>query len=275
MTKTKGGQALLLILLVMSVALTLGVAVSSRSITVLRQISFANQSAQAIAYAEAGLEDALKCLNDKSCAAPYAPPPVDLNKDRVIDFSYLVTTSGGSAVFSDLSPIQRDRVIQINLDGYPALTSIFISWVASANSAEVADPAAIEASLTYLEGGVYKLARFAYDPDPIRRASNKFLAPGSLGYPVSGVNYSFQFSLAAPAAPKLLRLRALYNKIASSFATSAAPGSSIPSQGAVIESTGFSGQVIRKVRAVYTNPALSEIFDFAIFSGSETKPLSK
>lgn len=269
------GQALLLILLVMAVALTIGVAVSSRAILTLRQITFSAQSVQALASAEAGLEDVLKCLNDGTCTAPYDPPAVDLNGDGSNDFDYVAKTVGGTDVFADLPPLARDKVAQVSLDGYPAATSVFVSWVKSNNQPEVDNPTALEISLIYLEEGTYKLARFAYDPDPIRRSANKFLAPGSLGYIVGGTTYSYQVSIAAPAAPKLLRLRALYSKIPSSFAVSAAAGNNLPSQGVEIESTGFSGQVIRKVKAVYTAPALSELFDFVIFSGSDTKPLQK
>jgi len=273
--RSRGGQALLLILLAMSAALVLGVSISSRVITVLRQASFSAQSAQSLTLAESGLEEALKCLNDQTCTSPFDPPAKDLTGDGIDDFDYAITTVGGSSVFADLSPMERDKAVQVDLNGYPASTSIFISWVNSVNTPETDAPSALEISLVYQEGSEYKLARFSYDPDSVRRTGNSFLAPGSLGYGVGGVNYRYQVSIAAPSTPKLLRLRPLYSATPNSFAVSAAVGNNIPTQGSVIESTGFSGGVVRKVRTIYTAPALSENFDFVLFSGSQTDPLAR
>lgn len=275
LAKGRGGQALLLILLAMSVALVLGVAISSRVITALHQTSLSAQSAQALTFAESGLEEALKCLKDKTCSAPYSPPAKDIDGDGVADFSYTVTTAGNSPVFSDLSPLQRDKAVQIALTGYPAATSIFVSWVSTSSASEKANPMALEVSLIYQESGTYKLTRFSYDPDGVRKSQNNFLAPGALGYNVGGTNYQYQISISAPATPVMLRLRPLYSAVNNSFAVSAAVGNNIPSQGAIIESTGYSRGVVRKVRSIFASPALSQNFDFVLFSGSQTSPLTR
>lgn len=277
-------------LLVMAVSLTLGVAISSRAITTLRQITYSAQSAEALALAEAGVEDALKLIKDD----PSLVPP-DYNSGDVIlgdgKFNYIIAALGASSVFDKLSPISRDKAVQIDLAGppaYPAGTSIHVSWVDKNNPVENdpcvsptddVDCPAMEVSIVYLEDGAYKILRYAWDPRPSRGPNDpNFFTPGSLGpgYDVgSGVRYKYQVSLAAPATPKLLRLRALYSDVPNSFAVSAAIGQNLPAQGVKITSTGSVGRVQRKVEATRSQPALSELFDFVLFSGSQSVPLTK
>lgn len=272
--KVRSGQALILILLVMAVSLTLGVSVASRSIATLKQVSFSAQSAQALAFAEAGTEEALKCLDDGSCAAPYDPAAADLTGDGTNDFDYRITAIGG-AVLDVFPPLSRDETIELSLSGYPSSTPVYLSWVNTANAAELADPAAVEIAAIYLEAGTYKILRYAYDPNAARAAENGFFAPFTGSFSVNGVTYRYRVSVSVPFTPIALRVRPLYSATASTFVFSAEAGRSLPTTGSRIESSGFSGSVIRKIEVLRTNSSLSELFDFAIFSGSETSPLSK
>jgi len=286
------GQALIIMIMVMAVSLTLGVAISSRVVTTLRQISYSAQSAEALALAEAGAEDGLKRIKDNSsqpCPGPASPPcsfsDVPLGNGT---YSYTIDSLAASAVFDKLSPISRDKAVQIDLNGYPAGTSIYVHWVDKNNPTENnpcvsptldTDCPAMEVSIVYLEGGSYKLLRYAWDPRPTRGANDpNFFTPGSLGYtPLpGGITYRYRASLSAPAGttPKLLRLRALYTAVPNSFAISAGAGT-LPSQGVKIISTGYVGRIQRKVEAIRSQPALSELFDFVLFSGSQSVPLSK
>src|SRR3990167_6650819 len=129
MFANKNDQALIIILLVMAVSLTLGVSVASRAISTLRQVSFSAQSAQALAFAEAGVEEALKCLDDGSCALPYTPGPQDLNGDATNDFDYTIAVLGNSNLFDGLPPLARDTVVEIDLLNYPADTGVSVYFV--------------------------------------------------------------------------------------------------------------------------------------------------
>lgn len=278
-TKAHPGQALILILLVMAISLTLGVSVASRAITTLKQISFSGQSAEALAFAEAGAEEALKCLADGSCAIPSDPPAVDLDGNGTLDYDYRITALAG-AVVDDFPPLPRDETIELSLNGYPSGTPIYISWVNVANSPETSSPAAFEVATIYQEGSGYKVLRYAYDPDPLRRSENGFTGPPDLltgSFLVNGVTYRYQVSVSVsvPFTPIALRVRPLYSATASSFAFSAAAGNNLPTTGGRIESTGSSGSVQRKIEIVRINPGLPELFDFAIFSGSEIWSLNK
>lgn len=275
------GQALIIILLVMAISLTLGVSVASRSISTLRQISFSAQSAKALAFAEAGAEEALKCLSDGSCSASYDPPPVDLDGGGN-DFDYQISVLGQASVFDELPPIERDKTIEIDLGGYPRDTLIHIYWVDCSISGQMNAASAVKASLIYCDDNGptcttknYKVLQRAYDTVVGRNNGISKVALGS--YSVGGTTYGYRASVRPPAGkyPLVMRLRFLYSMEAVSLAVQAVGSALLPSQGAKVESVGFSGQVKRKVEVIRTDPALSALFDFAILSGSDSASLSR
>lgn len=276
-----GGQALILILLVMSVSLLIGVGISFRTTSTLRQISSSEQSARAYSFAEAGAEEALKKLKDGTCPPPYTtavcnPSSTDWDGDGRNDFSYSIDEFGNEQVIDEFSPLERGKNIQINLDGFPGGNFITLYWVRRVagdtgdSNSEYNNPAALVIHFVYLDGGVYKLESHARDPYGIRRSSNKFeWSPqcGSLGYTVDGITYQHRCRLRVPDGAKVLRLTPLYNDgVPNTFAAYAPPG--FPRQGAEIIATGESGQAKRKVEVIRTDPILPGLFDYVYFSGS-------
>jgi hypothetical protein len=234
----------------------LGVSVASRSITALRQVSFSGQSAQALAFAEAGAEEALLCL-DGGGACSGGSIDLDGGGD---DVTYTVTPLSST----DLPKIDRDSTIELTLVGYGG-ASATVCWSLTSISSET--NAALTVAYVRSGGGDYFLSRYSYDPDGSRRAQNNFSNPS----PGSGscAGYRYMATIPTPATRQILRLRPLYV----GPVTIAAPG--LPVQGSKIASTGFSGRVIRKIEAIRTNSALSEIFDYVLFSGSESSALAK
>ncbi len=267
--RPRSGQAIITLVMVVAVSLVVGVAVSSRVVTTLRQVSFAEQSAKALALAEAGAEDALLLIKDQpSLALPHSSGDVTVEDGH---FNYTISALGQGTAFDDLSPLEREKAAQVNLDGYGG-NSVNVYWVNSDDSGEMGDNrAALEISLVYQDGVEYKLKRDAYDPiqELGRGLTNKFLAPTEEGpFGVAGVNYQYRVSVSFPPAPavvKLLRVRAIYS--GTSFAVSGT--SNLPRQGVLVESTGYYADIRRKIEVVRTDPALSELFDFVYFSGSQ------
>jgi len=282
MTTMRKGQALIIILVVMSISLILGIAVSSRAISSIRQISFSDQAATALAFAEGGAEDGLKCLKDRTCTVPFDPPPFDLDGDGIDDFDYRITALGNSRVF-DLPPIDRDRTVEVDLRGYPAGRLVNVHWVDEDNDDETADPPAIEITIIYCKDGGsscptgnFGIIRKAVEPNPKVGRSSGFSVSTPSGLFHNGVNYAYKSSIASPSgqSPISLRLKFLYSAVPASLAVEADSGI-LPVQGSRIESWGFSGRVVRKVEVTRTVNALSELFDYVLFSGSESVPLNK
>ena len=112
--------------------------------------------------------------------------------------------------------------------------------------------------------------------DPITGRSSGFTSPSKLDFFYNGVTYVYQDSITPPTNkyPILMRLKFLYSEGPTSLAIRAASGT-LPVQGAKIESWGYSGRSIRKVEVTRTDAALSELFDYVLFSGSEGSKLRK
>lgn len=272
-----GGQALIIILLVMSVSLLIGVGVSSRATSTLRQISFSEQSVRAYSFAEAGAEEALKYLKEGG-SVPYNPPAKDLDGDGTKDFDYSIEEFGNEQIVTKFSPLERAKNIQINLENYSPDGDRYIHlyWVDSSKTDQKDKSAALVGHLVYLEGGVYKLKSYAFDQKAASRG-NRFdwsswgdgdewcVSPG--GKPDGTVTYQYRCRLKIPSGAKVLRLTPLYNDgVPNTFAIYAP--SVLPHQGAVVASEGQSGQAKRKVEVIRADPALPGVFDFVYYSGS-------
>lgn len=267
-SRARPSQVLIIMTMVMAVSLVIGVAISSRVVTTLRQISYTEQSAVALSFAESGVEQALKRLNE-SCVAPYTnsalcgPFQADVNGDGTPnDFLYSISQAGNESVFSPGEPLGKDKAFQVNLETYTG-NEVYVYW-----AEETVNPAAMEISVVYFDGTQYQLKRDAYDPIVTRQEQNQFLPPtaGSFTPEEGGPTYRYQVRVwPLPGGTKLLRLRAIYNS--APFAVVAQTGTNLPAQGERIESTGSYGEIQRKVEVIRTLPALSELFDFVIFSG--------
>lgn len=264
--KESSGQALLIILLIMAVALTIGLSIISRSITDIKISQQTEEAARAFSAAEAGIEEAL--VTGTGGTGQFAETGA----------SYQTATQGlgeGETEFVFPQEIQVGEpqtlwLVEHNEDGsinetpYYTTGSLDVCWGGTA---------ALEVSIYYKDGTSYKVARGAYDPDATRRATNNFSSPdpGSCAGLANKkiLNFSGDFGI-NPATKTLLflRLRVLY---ANAQVGAVTPGSGIgqvlPAQGTRIESTGTAGAATRKVEVVRYYPAPPEIFDFAIYSG--------
>jgi len=267
--RSRPSQALITLVMVMAVSLVVGVAISTRVVTTLRQISYSEQSVKALSFAESGAEQALQRLKEPTeCTPDYTDPLTcgpfegDLDGDGVRDFLYSISGLGGTDTFDGFT--LRDKAVQVDLEGYSG--SIKVYWVDGDKSEEADPKAAMEISVVYRDPatGPYKLWRGAWDPDAFRRGQNQFDTPL-----VGGAGYEHGVDITLPNNSKILRLRPIYN--GTSFAV--VGSANLPSQGELIESTGYYAEIQRKVEVVRANPALSELFDFVIFSsGSQPIP---
>jgi hypothetical protein len=268
--QTRPSQTLIIITLVVAVALVIGVTISSRVVTTVREISYKEQSVMALSLADSGVEDALKVLRDD----PTTPLPHTVSNASVTGdpadgtFSYTISSFGNVGVFDDYSPLEKGEAVQINIDGYSA-DEIRVYWANAADPAEAgANQAAFEISVVFFDGTEYILNRNAYDPDGGRRASNQFLASNSGAFLVNGVTYLNRVVVDLPTGagvdPVSLRLRSFYSR--GSFAVEAKPGSNLPAQGWQILSTGDFEEIKRQVEVLRSYPVPPALFDFAIFS---------
>lgn len=267
----QSGQALLITLLVLSIAATVVLSIIGRTTT---DVAISNQiaeSSQAFSAAEAGIEEVLKTgigtggAKTLSAGLTYTANPADIGG------------AAGAYVFpgrTGLSTGETLWLVEHNADGSlaesPTYTSpsIEICW-----SSETITPAII-VSVLYKSAGSYKVARGAYDPDPIRVITNKFTSPtATSGGCGEGTATSYRQTLTFanfspainPASDILLALRIQPVYADTQIAINAS--GLIPLQGSRIESSGTTGAgITRKVIVFQEYRSPPTIFDSVIYS---------
>lgn len=279
------GQALLVALLIMTVGLTVALAVIARSVTSIKISTQEESSQKAFEAAEAGLETFL--LN------PSQVTPYSLSLPGGANFTVISTSQGGNFFpFPDI--VNQDETQTLWLVAHNSDTTLCApSGCTSPPSGVTGDGRYISPSLDICWTGVggtpameiiiiyqnlggsqsYGLARGAYDPDPGSRPGppNNFDMPETAGgYCGGGFQYrqTIEFSSFFATANRrvvALRLRPIYND-----SQIAAQGSTnLPPQGDAVESTGTAGSPtnVRKLTVTRAYPSWPPIFDYVLFSG--------
>lgn len=250
------GQALLIILLVMAVALTISLSVISRSITDIRISQQTEEAARAYSAAEAGIEEAL--ITGSSGSLTFSETGAKYTTD--------VAGVGEGNEFVFPQELTQNEIQTLYLARYETSGSLTRYYTAGTINVCWRGNAALEVSTYYQQAGSYKVARVALDPDASRRDTNKFDPPDG----DSCVGLSNKKTLTLPTGANItllfLRLRVFYANAQVGIASPEGPGGTLPSQGTKIESTGQAGQATRKVEVVRFHPAPPEIFDFVLFS---------
>jgi len=270
--KKNSGQALLIILLIMAVGLTMGLAVISRSVTDIGISRQEEESARVFSVAEAGIEEALKL--------GYAPPggveiggitaevsQTDLGKTQ--EFAYPGEYEAGD--IQTLWLVEHEDDGSLNLDNPPSRYSEDSLEVYWGKEGDTTVPA-LEATLIYRQGGV-KIMRWAVDPES--RDNNFEEVDQTDSFSVGGKTFKYKKTLSSlPCVTNIcyaLRLRFLYNDQEEILGAKGAGGKSLPSQGKCYESTASNSQtgVARRVRQCQLHKAPPGIFDYVLYSDQD------
>ena len=274
------GQTLVIILLGTSIALTLALAVSVRTVSTLKQTTTTAQAQEALAAAEAGAEVALAKLKTSTCglySCDASNIPVESSNPNSSLYSVKVTQGGGGAD-PYLLDLVKDQTQEIKLDGSSG-SSVNLYWYNPDLDGTTEPDNALELIYFYAEAGVVKISKSAYNgkaglPNGFPLSANN----GDFQVSVSGkqVKFKHYVSISLTSVAKILRVKTLYNNISSALVTQPA-GSLLPVQSYVIDSVGQSkdGRVKKAIRVTKSLPSLPSIFDFGLFSGSQTEPLAK
>lgn len=334
----QSGQMVILVMLVLVVALTIGLSLLSRTIQNQRLSTNTDRSNRAYSAAEAGIEQMLTGNQPSSING-------DLGLGTTSEAKYKTTSTSlgnNSNPFVFPNPLSKDETVQLWLfnyselraelaraenDGTPPRNPLFLSvscpgvtpgsnyfnecasngrkltiaW--GSNSLPVSDTSpALEVTFISVENSSpynFVVEKCAYDPYPVRAANNKFSNPNTStntplcdqplpndgpvttgSFPVGDKTYSFKKTITLPVAGSsrrylLMRMKLLYNDSSKHELVVDPNGSTLPSQGTIIESEGNSGEVVRKIRVYQSFPTLPGIFDFVVFNGSSSKPLQK
>lgn len=279
--RDNSGQALLVILLIMAVALTIGLSITSRSITDIKISELSEEGARAFSAAEAGIEEALLAGSEGTFepAAPF---------ETGATYQSVSTGFGSATQFALPATVSQGQVPTLWLSNYSDLSPAYNQDRLELFWGNPGENAALEASIYYKDGTEYKVAKFALDPITTRTPANSFCNPPSCSGVISFSDGDSSFdsknfdskatldlsSITGPGKTLLFaRIRVLYAdeqalgvKAACNLLCGA---STLPSQGLTITSKGTAGAATRKVQVVKYHPAPPAFFDSVLYSQTD------
>lgn len=265
MKKFKGekGQMLLVVVLTMIVALTVGLSVVSRTITNLRISRQSEESQRAFQAAEAGIERTLE-----SGAGVLSPQSLGNNAEFTTDINNL---SGNAFGLNGGEIIEQDIGIDLWLSDYPNYSNqicpssctISLHFNTTEQSCSTGSGNNTRAGLevVVLSGNLSSptLTKYLFDS-----CTSRTLGAGNTGSGTTIDGITYQHGVSIPITNGIIaRVIPFYNSVKIGVTSSAA----IPVQGRIIESTGQSGETVRKVQYFSSHAQLPlEIFPYSIIS---------
>jgi len=269
---SQDGQVLLLVVLASVIALTVGLAAVSRSITSTRISTEESNSQKALSAAEAGVEEQI----NKALTATGGESITDTTQDLNNNSSFIATAEpldGTDFEINNGEAVNQDDGADIWLSKYPDFSSpilgnynITVFWNAPVNGGsgcDTSDPA-IEVVVLYGASKTDpKMSRYAIDGCVGRRSQNHFSIPTSTESFPSGYNQRHTITNITNGLPGyIMRIIPLYADAKIAVRSSVA----LPAQGYTIESTGSSGDTVRKVQVSQGFPKLPiEFFPYNLF----------
>ena len=250
----ENGQALMVVVLVMVVALTVGLSLTSRSIVNIRTSTEEADSQKALAAAEAGIEQALQVYITTSL------PLTTFSENKTTYSTEIKEVVGDSILVNGGNLVAQDDGIDIwlvphNADGRPNYST---SWGGNNDKLDIywGDPAlnddcgnaAIEVAVISGTQAAPVLKRYAYDPCNSRQGANKFSnVPGGGPYSFQGKGFKYNVQINIKDG-LIARVVPIYTSTAIAVKGSIP----LPTQGFKIDSTGTSGAQDREVKRSLT-----------------------
>lgn len=276
----QNGQIFLIVVLIMVIGATVGLAVASRSVTNLKTTNEEENSQRAFAAAEAGVEKALRLkpapgtyFSGEQIGTPgtkiasVTVDPAQNGSDYLIDNGMSVDANDGVDVWLSNDGTVTGTLSNIDL-------AIFWGEDGKLDSDCTKNPA-IEI-IAFSGTSPTESTRDAYDPCNTR--GNNFSAPDSTTSTTSvngsnGVTKNFRYYsiVRLPQNTIIVRLIPLYKGTAIGVKGITKGGrltdtATLPKQGTIITSTGTSGNTTRKIEYIQSYPKVpNELFQYILF----------
>jgi hypothetical protein len=273
--KYQSGQALLIVVLVMVIALTVGLSIASKSITSLRNSADTASSQKALSAAEAGIEQALKsntsiALTSISQDAQYSTSVKAVGGPGVRE----LLLYGGNPVLQSAGTdlwLTNYSSVSANLyqpPYYPSASSFTVYWGAAGGGCS---NAALEVVVLAGVKNNPVLSRYAFDPCQERSGTNGngFTFVNSSQASVGGRTFYYQATIpignggTSGGGGLIARVVPIYG----SSVVGIRGTSDFPVQGSIITSTGKSGTTQRKVNVFQGYPEMpAEYYLYNLFA---------
>lgn len=277
----QSGQILLVVVLTMIVALTVGLSIAARVVTELKLSKQNEESQRAFQAAEAGIQQSLESKESIGSPIPFENNASfsttfveDLGSVIVVNNGLEVDQSVGADVWlSEYSatqsglfsnPMGGGSAVPITIYwGDPSQTSCLSSGDGVAPAIEVVLLKGPVSSPT-IQKNIYEASGCA-SSNRISNASEGSTAGGPFTW--NGVQFrnsaSLQFGGSALSNGLIMKVIPIFNSSVVAFQA----GITFPSQGSVVESIGTSGDTVRKVVYFQSHPQLPlEVFPYSLIS---------
>ncbi len=270
---SQSGQILLIVVLSIVVALTVGLSVASRTISNLRISKQNEESQRAFQAAEAGLELATQALSQGSSGN------LASGLDNTATYQVEVQSEGGNEIIlNGENLVQRSVGLDVwmsNHDDYssPFRGSVILGFGSPGQdcSSRNKDYApALEVLYIYGDPNAPQFRRDVYDP--CRNISGRIsnATGGSAGATtIAGTQFPFSINLNLSSDPSnilIMKVIPIYNSTKLGIRR-VSGNRNLPAQGSTIVSTGRSGDTVRKITYFQSHPQIpNELFPYAIIS---------
>ncbi len=264
--KQEKGQVLLIAVLTMVVALTVGLSVVSRSIVQVKTAKAEADSQKAFSAAEAGIEQVLKTSNQVTNQP--------LGNNSSIGSVQINMLNSAQVLLNNGTPVQQDEGDDIWLSDYPTYANpwsgrLRIYW----GTGSACNEAALEVILISQQNPSDTIAHYAYDPCSKRiigTNGNNFTRPAAnSGGSVNGtaLNYSFPINITNGIVARVIPLYA--NTVIGAIGytdNTETTQKALRSQGKMITSTGVSNNTQREITYFQGYDVIPSEFFYTIFS---------
>ena len=267
--ESQKGQMLMIVVLIMVVALTVGLAVASRSITSLRTTTEEENSQRAFSAAEAGVERVLKLnLNQEGGVGVIADENFGSDPNSTIKNVDISKISGTEILLNGGEAVQKDDgadvwLIEHDNDGRPDYSTrwtgdLTIYFGQTTNCGSSPTPPALE--VIVISGTLLSPVSTRYALDSCAR-SNNFLVVNPDSYTILTKLFKYKYTISISDG-LIARVIPLY----SGTIIAVTGTNNLPSQGRKIDSVGASGGTERKVTFYQGYSKLpAELFQHGIF----------
>ncbi len=268
--ESEKGQAFLIVVLVMVIALTVGLSLASRTVFNLKSSSEDVNSQKAFSAAEAGIEQALQ--NGTNINKDFG----SINGAKISQLSVVqIGQNLTSFTLNNGYPIPQDDGVDVWLTDYstdatqlytgtPWTGTLKVYWGTSSDVCN-SDPtkntqAAMEIIVITGTKSSPTLTRYALDPCAARRTYNS-LSNTQAGGTVGGISYQYSYSISITSG-LAARVIPLYASTPATITGSI----KFPAQGQFISATGTAGTTQRKVNYYQAYESLPSEYFYALFS---------
>ena len=294
------GQVIIVLLLIILVSLSIGLAVVQNSLTDISTSSKTDQASRAFSAAEAGLESALfneiPIPSSNPLSVGNSKVSVDINSDlpkigQALEYPQI--TKADFAQFWLLTPTQITSLMNGSYTPAqppdylkPTFTVYFGTCNLNPSCESVADPPAIEVNVVTWDKSskIFSNLRQFYDSDSSRANANKFYnATRCSSSAVTAITSSYPSAsnpskfycqtdvtgYASPSSiPVLVRIRLLYSASQKVAVGPSLLSDSLPAQASTYKSTGIAGDSTREIKVFREKKVVPYFFDYAIFSNN-------